>query len=347
METRQERGYDYFCKILVIGPEKSGKGSLILRHAADTFTGSYLSNDLNSTIRTVQLDNCLVKNQMFEEIRGPYGYQKNFRGADAIVVTVDMTDVNALTNLQRDLQEIERFAKENVVVSIAATKIDEKQNIKVKKDDLIDFITQHNDLDTRQYGLGFVSSKTGEGVDALFKGVSKRVVAKINDDYVDINQEVKDLSKQENMKEILKQGREISATKEEMEALITRIQAISTNYGYWQGKVRSGFGAGLENQKVPANIANFLVILGNPNSSYQDTLKNIGKIADNAHSSYFQWAHSLFRGRDDTTNALYGILSKLSQDNGVVSKRVIDEITGELDKEFPNSSSSSIQKNAK
>lgn len=320
METSKEKE-SHLCKMLIIGNGQSGKSNLILRYADNTYTGSFISTlGVDFKTKSLQLRNSLVKNQIWEESRNTnFRNHKQYIGADAIIVTVDMTDANALTYLQKYIQEIQRYAKEKVVVVVAATKMDKEEDFKVEKNDLIEFCTQLN------HDLRFVSAKTGAGVEELFECASKKFI------------EVKQGSfTQSTMKERLNEGREVSATQAEMKALITRIQDISTNYGYWQGKVRTGYGAGLDNQKVPANVANFLVILGNPKSSNEEILNNIGKIADKAHSPNFQWAHSLFRGRDEKTNTLYGVLGKLSQDNGKISKKVMDEVTKELDKEFPS-----------
>jgi len=120
--------YDYLFKLLLIGDSGVGKSCLLLRFADDTYTESYISTiGVDFKIRTVDLDSKTIKLQIwdtagqerFRTITSSY-----YRGAHGIIVVYDVTDMDSFNNVKQWLNEIDRYANENVNKLLVGNKSD-------------------------------------------------------------------------------------------------------------------------------------------------------------------------------------------------------------------------------
>ncbi|MCO5579745.1 hypothetical protein L7F22_033605 [Adiantum nelumboides] len=120
--------YDYLFKLLLIGDSGVGKSCLLLRFADDSYLESYISTiGVDFKIRTVELDSKTIKLQIwdtagqerFRTITSSY-----YRGAHGIIIVYDVTDQESFNNVKQWLNEIDRFASENVNKLLVGNKSD-------------------------------------------------------------------------------------------------------------------------------------------------------------------------------------------------------------------------------
>eukprot|EP00250_Pteridium_aquilinum_P004010 c14263_g1_i2 orf=189-797(+) len=120
--------YDYLFKLLLIGDSGVGKSCLLLRFADDSYLESYISTiGVDFKIRTVELDSKTIKLQIwdtagqerFRTITSSY-----YRGAHGIIIVYDVTDQESFNNVKQWLNEIDRYASENVNKLLVGNKSD-------------------------------------------------------------------------------------------------------------------------------------------------------------------------------------------------------------------------------
>ena len=158
--------YDHLFKLLLIGDSGVGKSCLLLRFADDTYTESYISTiGVDFKIRTIEIGGKSIKLQIwdtagqerFRTITSSY-----YRGAHGIIVVYDVTDQASFSNVKQWLQEIDRYACENVNKLLVGNKCD----LTTKK--VVDYNTAKEFAD----GLGIpfleTSAKNSTNVEQAF-----------------------------------------------------------------------------------------------------------------------------------------------------------------------------------
>ncbi|KAG6415985.1 hypothetical protein SASPL_123406 [Salvia splendens] len=123
---------DYLFKLLLIGDSGVGKSCLLLRFADDSYLDSYISTiGVDFKIRTVEQDGKTIKLQIwdtagqerFRTITSSY-----YRGAHGIIIVYDVTDQESFNNVKQWLNEIDRYASENVNKLLVGNKCDLADN---------------------------------------------------------------------------------------------------------------------------------------------------------------------------------------------------------------------------
>ncbi|GIX87434.1 ras-related protein Rab-1A [Caerostris extrusa] len=162
--------YDYLFKLLLIGDSGVGKSCLLLRFADDTYTESYISTI--GKIRTIELEGKTIKLQIwdtagqerFRTITSSY-----YRGAHGIIVVYDVTDQESFNNVKQWLQEIDRYASENVNRLLVGNKCD----LTPKK--VVDYVTAKEFAD--QLGIPFLetSAKNATNVEQAFMTMAAEI----------------------------------------------------------------------------------------------------------------------------------------------------------------------------
>jgi Ras-related protein Rab-1A len=165
--------YDYLFKLLLIGDSGVGKSSLLLRFADDSYLETYISTiGVDFKIRTVELDGKTVKLQIwdtagqerFRTITSSY-----YRGAHGIIVVYDVTDQESFNNVKQWLNEIDRYASEDVNKLIVGNKSD-RANEKV-----VDSLTAKAFAD--EVGIPFLetSAKSAINVEQAFMTMAAEI----------------------------------------------------------------------------------------------------------------------------------------------------------------------------
>eukprot|EP00043_Microstomoeca_roanoka_P011777 m.111362 g.111362 ORF g.111362 m.111362 type:complete len:203 (-) comp15294_c2_seq1:608-1216(-) len=165
--------YDYLFKLLLIGDSGVGKSCLLLRFADDTYTESYISTiGVDFKIRTIELDGKTIKLQIwdtagqerFRTITSSY-----YRGAHGIIVVYDVTDKESFDNVKQWLQEIDRYACENVNKLLVGNKSD----LSSKKQ--VDYTTAKEFADS--IGIPFLetSAKNATNVEQAFMTMAAEI----------------------------------------------------------------------------------------------------------------------------------------------------------------------------
>ncbi|KAF5307220.1 hypothetical protein FQR65_LT00736 [Abscondita terminalis] len=164
---------DYLFKLLLIGDSGVGKSCLLLRFADDTYTESYISTiGVDFKIRTIDLGGKTIKLQIwdtagqerFRTITSSY-----YRGAHGIIVVYDCTDQDSFNNVKQWLEEIDRYACDNVNKLLVGNKND----LTTKK--VVDFTTAKEYAD--QLGIPFLetSAKNATNVEQAFMTMAEEI----------------------------------------------------------------------------------------------------------------------------------------------------------------------------
>jgi len=174
--------YDFLFKLLLIGDSGVGKSCLLLRFADDTYNENYISTiGVDFKIRTVELDGKTVKLQIwdtagqerFRTITSSY-----YRGAHGIIIVYDVTNNESFGNVEQWLQEIERYAAENVDKLLVGNKCD----LKTKK--VVNY--EVGEQFAKSFAMKFVetSAKESTNVEEAFLEMAKQIKSKVEDSCV-------------------------------------------------------------------------------------------------------------------------------------------------------------------
>ncbi|XP_060575897.1 ras-related protein Rab-1A isoform X1 [Ruditapes philippinarum] len=164
---------DYLFKLLLIGDSGVGKSCLLLRFADDTYTESYISTiGVDFKIRTIELDGKTIKLQIwdtagqerFRTITSSY-----YRGAHGIIVVYDVTDQESFNNVKQWLQEIDRYASENVNKLLVGNKCD----LTTKK--VVDYTTAKEFADSISIPFLETSAKNATNVEQAFMTMAAEI----------------------------------------------------------------------------------------------------------------------------------------------------------------------------
>ncbi|XP_034941154.1 ras-related protein Rab-1A [Chelonus insularis] len=169
--------YDYLFKLLLIGDSGVGKSCLLLRFADDTYTESYISTiGVDFKIRTIDLDGKTIKLQIwdtagqerFRTITSSY-----YRGAHGIIVVYDCTDQDSFNNVKAWLEEIDRYASDNVNKLLVGNKCD----LTAKK--VVDYAIAKEYADQLNIPFLETSAKNAMNVEQAFMTMAAEIKARV------------------------------------------------------------------------------------------------------------------------------------------------------------------------
>ncbi|RXN07558.1 ras-related ORAB-1-like protein [Labeo rohita] len=173
---------DYLFKLLLIGDSGVGKSCLLLRFADDTYTESYISTiGVDFKIRTIEMEGKTVKLQIwdtagqerFRTITSSY-----YRGAHGIIIVYDVTEQESFNNVKQWLEEIDRYACENVSKLLVGNKSD----LASKK--VVDFTTAKEFAESLKIPFLETSAKNANNVEKAFLTMASEIQKRVGTESV-------------------------------------------------------------------------------------------------------------------------------------------------------------------
>ena len=160
-------GYEYICKVLLVGNTNVGKTSLLLRLADDTFDEQNRSSiGVDFRTRNYQLNGETIKVQMwdtagqerFRSITRAY-----YRGATGIILLYDITNRESFEHIREWIRDVNANAPPNACRVLVANKSDLVNSSRA--------VTEEEGAALgREYGIPFkeISVKDAVNVEELF-----------------------------------------------------------------------------------------------------------------------------------------------------------------------------------
>ncbi|MBN3309997.1 RAB1 protein, partial [Amia calva] len=159
-----------------------GKSCLLLRFADDTYTESYISTiGVDFKIRTIELEGKTVKLQIwdtagqerFRTITSSY-----YRGAHGIIIVYDVTDQESFNNVRQWLEEIDRYASEDVSKLLVGNKCD------LTSRKVVDFTTGQEFAASLQIQFLETSAKNATNVEQAFVAMAAEIKKRLGNEGV-------------------------------------------------------------------------------------------------------------------------------------------------------------------
>ncbi|CAG0891850.1 unnamed protein product [Cyprideis torosa] len=169
--------HDY--KLVLIGDSGVGKSSLFRRFADDTFCDGHMTAiGVDFNFRTIELDGKPIKLQIWDT-KGQERFRainsSCYRGAHGIIIVYDCTDQESFTNVRQWLEEIERYASENVNKLLVGSKCD-LESQKVVDASMARELANELDIPFLE-----TSAKNATNVEAAFRTMAERIKARMGE----------------------------------------------------------------------------------------------------------------------------------------------------------------------
>ena len=146
---KRHSNYDFLCKACIIGNSGVGKTSMLKRYVDNSYDPNFISTiGVDFTFVTLEKDNKIVKLQLWdtagqERFRGIVNTY--YRGANAIVVCFDITDRQSFENIPQWINDLRRMTNsDDILLVLAATKMDQKDLHKVSKEEIQNLMERFN-----------------------------------------------------------------------------------------------------------------------------------------------------------------------------------------------------------
>ena len=169
---------DVLFKILLIGDSGVGKTSVIMRYTKKLFNEDYLNSiGVDFKSKDLYIEEKKIKLQIwdtagqerFRTITSSY-----YRGAHAIAVVFDLTKRQSYDHVKRWMEDINKYAKENVLKFLVGNKSDLKDEIQVSYEEARALASQ---MKTTYFS---VSAKKNENINEFFEAATKLFLIKFD-----------------------------------------------------------------------------------------------------------------------------------------------------------------------
>lgn len=175
-KTADGADYEYLFKLLLIGNSGVGKSCILMRYADNSFTENFFNTiGVDFKIKTITLNDQVIKMQIWDtagQDRFRTLTSSYYRGAHGIIIVYDVTSKESFDNVRTWMQEIEKFASENVNKLLVGNKWDLEEQREVTTD-------EGKDL-AKKYDIPFleVSAKNAVCVDDTFTTMATEIQAR-------------------------------------------------------------------------------------------------------------------------------------------------------------------------
>lgn len=169
----------YDLNFLVLGETSSGKSNLIWRVVNDTYSETHSPYTADGKLITVELADKKVKCCLYDDNSHKerlYNWGKTLRRMNGVLLTVDMTDENALEKAKEWIKLIERHGVEGTPIIIVGTKADDKPNQRITQNDLVEFVQAYSNAGSPVFGPQISSAKSATGTDNLLTFASQVII---------------------------------------------------------------------------------------------------------------------------------------------------------------------------
>ncbi|KAL6078407.1 ras GTPase [Balamuthia mandrillaris] len=120
-------GFDFMAKVVIIGDSGVGKSHLVTRLVSGTYTDSYFPSFVEFEPFTIMTKTGqTLKLQIWEPMLRfrNYNFAPIYRRAAGVLFCFDVTNRESFDNVRKWMQEVDRYAMENVQKIVVATKAD-------------------------------------------------------------------------------------------------------------------------------------------------------------------------------------------------------------------------------
>jgi len=168
--------YDYLVKTVVVGDSGVGKSCLLKRFADNEFDDSYVSTiGVDFAIKTIDMQGKVAKLQLWDTA-GQERFQgittSYYRGAHAIMVVCDVTELSSLWHVDKWMKEIRTYAGDDTPVVLVGNKTDLKAKRVVSEEMML--------KKAGEYDLPYVetSAKNAVNVEKCFRTLVEEYISR-------------------------------------------------------------------------------------------------------------------------------------------------------------------------
>ena len=166
---------DIVYKVLLLGDSTVGKTCFLLRYCDKSFQDAHLSTiGLDYRLRTMTLKNNKTIKLQIWDTAGQDRFRaitKNYyKGANGIILIYDVTNSQTFENVKNWITQIKEEASKNVVIYLAANKIDVADDLKV-------ITPEEGQKMADEYHMPFfeTSAKEGININEIFEDIVEKV----------------------------------------------------------------------------------------------------------------------------------------------------------------------------
>ena len=166
---------DHLYKLLLVGPESSGKSCILLKYADDTYSDTYIATiGVDFKIRTIDYENKTFMIQLWDtagQKRFREIVQNYYRGVAGILIVFDITNRESFDSLSaRFILDVSNHANFNSVLILIGTKCDLEKDRKVSVEEAKQFAKSSGYVEYIE-----VSAKNGTNIQYCVKQMVKYI----------------------------------------------------------------------------------------------------------------------------------------------------------------------------